>query len=92
LGYSGDRPKLWAARKAPIDAVAEARSAVAVNEIQRLLESLPEETAVPIDNRSRKIPELLDALSAQDVSAGSVSPPRLRGPMANAVMPHGAFP
>src|SRR5262249_53488018 len=53
LGYSSDSSKLWVARKAPIDAVAEARGAVAVNEIQRLLESLPEETPTPIDTRNR---------------------------------------
>ncbi len=92
LGYSGDGPRLWVARKAPVDAVAEARGAVAVNEIQRLLESLPEETATPIDNRNRKIPQLLDPALTEDVPAGSVSPLRLRGPTVNAVMPHGAFP
>src|SRR5262249_4253274 len=89
LGYSSDSSKLWVARKAPIDAVAEARGAGAGNEIQRLLESLPEETPTPIDTRNRTIPQLLDA-SAPDVPAGS--PLRLRGPMANAVMPRGAFP
>jgi hypothetical protein len=89
LGYSSDLPKLWVARKAPIDVVAETRGAVAVNEIQRLLESLPEETATPIDNRHRTIPQLLDP---EDGPAGSTSPLRLRGPTANAVMPRGAFP
>jgi hypothetical protein len=89
LGYSSDIPKLWVARKAPIDVVAEARGAVAVNEIQRLLESLPEETATPIDNRNRTIPQLLDP---EDGPGGSTSPLRLRGPTANAVMPRGAFP
>jgi peptidoglycan-N-acetylglucosamine deacetylase len=88
LGYSRDSPKLWIARKAPIDVVAEARGAVAVNEIQRLLESLPEETATPVDNR--KIEQLLDPSPADDQPA--VSPLRLRGPIANAVMPRGAFP
>jgi len=89
LGYSSDLPKLWVARKAPIDVVAETRGAVAVNEIQRLLESLPEETATPIDNRNRTIPQLLDP---EDGPAGSTSPLQLRGPTANAVMPRGAFP
>ncbi len=88
LGYSSDSPKLWVARKAPIDVVAEARGAVAVNEIQRLLESLPEET--PIDNR--KIPQLLDPWPTEDPPAGSASPLRLHGPIVNAVMPRGAFP
>ena len=90
LGYSDDSPKSWVARKAPIDVVAETRGAVAVNEIQRLLESLPEETAAPIDNR--KIPQLLDPSPTEDVPAGSVSPMRVRGPTVNAVMPRGAFP
>src|SRR5258708_32435805 len=89
LGYSSDIPKLWVARKAPIDVVAEARGAVAVNEIQRLLESLPEETAAPIDNLNRTIPQFLDP---EDGPAGSTLPLRLRGPTANAVMPRGAFP
>src|SRR5258708_37651977 len=88
LGYSSDLPKLWVARKAPIDVVAETRGAVAVNEIQRLLESLPEETAAPIDNRNRTIPQLLDP--SEDPP--SASPLRLRGPIVNAVMPRGAFP
>jgi len=72
--------------------VADARGAVAVNEIQRLLESLPEETATPIDSRNRKIPQLLDPSPAEDQFAGSVSPLWLRGPIVNAVMPRGAFP
>jgi hypothetical protein len=88
LGYSSDSPKLWVARKAPIDVVAEARGAVAVNEIQRLLESLPEETPTPIDNR--KIQQLLDPSPAEDQPAAS--PLRLRGPIVNTVMPRGAFP
>jgi len=92
LGYSNDSPKLWVGRKAPIDVAAEARSAVAVNEIQRLLESLPEETGVPIDNRNRKIPQLLDSSPADDLPTGSATPVRTRGPIANAAMPHGAFP
>jgi len=91
LGYSDDSPKSWVARKAPIEA-ADARGAVAVNEIQRLLESLPEETATPIDNRNRKIPQLLDPSPKEDLPAGSESPQRLHGPVANAVMPRGAFP
>jgi peptidoglycan-N-acetylglucosamine deacetylase len=90
LGYSSDSSKLWVARKAPIDLVAEARGAVAVNEIQRLLESLPEETATLIDNRNRTIPQLLDSSATEDEPAAS--PLRLRGPTANAVMPRGAFP
>jgi len=95
LGYSDDSPRLWVPRKAPIDVAADARGAVAVNEIQRLLdslESLPVETATPIDNRARKIPQLLDPSPKEDVAAGWEWPPRLHGPMANAVMPRGAFP
>src|SRR5262249_19462222 len=42
LGYAGDVTKPWVTPKALIDGVAEARGAVAVDEIQRLLESLPE--------------------------------------------------
>jgi hypothetical protein len=61
---------------------------VAVNEIQRLLESLPEETPTPIDNR--KIQQLLDPSPAEDQPAAS--PLRLRGPIVNTVMPRGAFP
>ncbi len=90
LGYSSASPKLWVARKAPIDVVAEARGAVAVNEIQRLLESLPEDTPTPIDDRNRKIQQLLDPSPAEDQPAAS--PLRLRGPIVNAVMPRGAFP
>jgi hypothetical protein len=63
---------------------------VAVNEIQRLLESLPEENVAPIDDRNRKIEQLLEASPAEDQPA--VSPLPLRGPIANAVMPRGAFP
>jgi peptidoglycan-N-acetylglucosamine deacetylase len=92
LGYSSGSPKLWAARRAPIDVAAETRGAVAVNEIQRLLESLPEDTAVPIDNRTSKSPQLLDSSTAEDLPAGSATPLRLHGPIANAAMPHGAFP
>jgi hypothetical protein len=92
LGYSSDNPKLWVARDAPIDVTPEPRGAVAVNEIQRLLESLPDETTLPVDNRSRKIPQLLDSPPTEDLPAESASPQRLRGPIANAAMPHGAFP
>ena len=90
LGYSSASPKSWVARKAPIDVVAEARGAVAVNEIQRLLESLPEDTPTPIDDRNRKIQQLLDPSPAEDQPAAS--PLRLRGPIVNTVMPRGAFP
>jgi peptidoglycan-N-acetylglucosamine deacetylase len=89
LGYSTDSAKLWVARKAPIDVADETRGAVAVNEIQRLLESLPDETPAPLD-RNRKIPQLLDPSPAEDLPAGSAS--RSHGPIANAVMPRGAFP
>jgi hypothetical protein len=62
--------------------VGEAGDAVAVNEIQRLLESLPED-AVPADDRNRKSKD----------GPGPVATVRPRGgPAANTVMPRGAFP
>jgi peptidoglycan/xylan/chitin deacetylase (PgdA/CDA1 family) len=61
----------------PVDPMAETRGVVAVNEIQRLLESLPEETA---------------PATADGAPAGQVATLRPRGPAANAVMPRGAFP
>jgi peptidoglycan/xylan/chitin deacetylase (PgdA/CDA1 family) len=64
-----------------IDVIGEARGAVAVNEIQRLLESLPDET-VAFDERHGR---------TQD--APKVATLRTRGgPAANTVMPRGAFP
>ena len=91
-GYSGDSPKSLASRKASVDVVAEARGAVAVNEIQRFLESLPDDNSAPIDDRNRKIPQLLDPPPAEDAPAGPISPQRLHGPVANAALPRGAFP
>jgi hypothetical protein len=88
----GDNPNSWVVRNMSIDTAGEARGAVAVNEIQRLLESLPEENAPPLDVRNRKIPQLLDPSPTENVPAGSVSPLPLRGPAVNAVMPRGAFP
>ncbi len=92
LGYSRDNSNSWVARKASADGVAEARGAVAVDDIQRLLESLPEESAPPADDRNPKIPQFLDPSPTEDVTSGSMSPLRLRGPIVNAVMPRGAFP
>ena len=91
LGYSGDSPKSWATRNASMDMVGEARGVVAVNEIQRLLESLPEDDGASIDDRN-KILRLLDASATGDPPAGSVSPLRLHGPIANATMPRGSIP
>jgi peptidoglycan-N-acetylglucosamine deacetylase len=84
LDYPVDRATSWSG---PV----EAKGAVAVDDIQRLLESLPEENPPPTADRSHKIPQL-DPSPTQDVTSGSMSPLRLRGPTVNAVMPHGAFP
>jgi peptidoglycan-N-acetylglucosamine deacetylase len=88
LDYSGDSPTSWIAHS--IDGPAEAKGAVAVDDIQRLLEVLPEENPPPTADRDHKIPQL-DPSPTEDVS-GSMSPLRLRGPIVNTVMPHGAFP
>jgi len=70
--------------------VGEARGPVAVDEIQRLLESLPDETAPPIDDRNRKLPQFLEPWPSEDAPAQPASPPR--GPIVNAVLPRGGFP
>jgi hypothetical protein len=90
LDYSGDNPNSWIARS--IDGAGETKDAVAVADIQRLLESLPEENPPPVGDGDDKIPRLFDPSSAEDVTSGSMPPLRLRGPIVNAVMPHGAFP
>jgi peptidoglycan/xylan/chitin deacetylase (PgdA/CDA1 family) len=54
----------------------EAGGVVAVNEIQHLIESLPDEAAP----------------AADDAPAGQGATPRGRGPAANAAIPRGAFP
>jgi hypothetical protein len=64
---------------------AESSGAVSVDEIQRLLESLPDENVPPVDNR--KILQLL-----HPAPAAPAPPQALRGPAANAVIPRGAFP
>ena len=76
----------------PADRVrhAESSGAVSVDEIQRLLESLPEANVAPVDNR--KILQLLHPAHGNATPAASVPPQALRGPAANAVMPRGAFP
>ena len=76
----------------PRDSVrrAESSGAVSVDEIQRLLESLPDENMPPVDNR--KILQLLHPAHGNATPAASVPPQALRGPAANAVMPRGAFP
>jgi peptidoglycan/xylan/chitin deacetylase (PgdA/CDA1 family) len=72
---------LWTTSRS-IDAAGETRGAVAVNEIQRLLESLPDETVTADDRGGRT-----------DDAPGQVATLRTRnGPVANAVMPRGAFP
>jgi peptidoglycan/xylan/chitin deacetylase (PgdA/CDA1 family) len=90
LGYSGDISNPWAARKTPIDVAAE--TVGPVNEIQRLLESLQEEDAPPVDDHNRKKTQLLGPSSEEDPPAGSLSRPRLSGPIVNATMPRGPFP
>lgn len=92
LGYAMESPKPWAEPRVPIDMIAESKGAVAVNEIQRLLESLPEETLPPTDDHNRKILRALDQPTAENPPAGSATPPRARGSIVNAVMPRGAFP
>jgi peptidoglycan-N-acetylglucosamine deacetylase len=92
LGYSGDNSNSWVARRASADGAAEARGAVAVDDIQRLLESLPEESAPLAGDRNPKIPQFLDPSPTEDVTGGAMPPLRLRGPIVNAVMPRGAFP
>jgi peptidoglycan-N-acetylglucosamine deacetylase len=66
---------------------------VAVNEIQRLLETLPpEETGPPTEDRSRKPSQPgADQLPGTPAMA-SAAAPRQRGPAVNAVIPRGAFP
>jgi peptidoglycan/xylan/chitin deacetylase (PgdA/CDA1 family) len=86
-GYTGERLRPWAS-KASADVVGEAKDAVAVSEIQRLLESLPEDTAASPDDHGRKT----SSAGADDTLPGNVATPPPRGPAANAVMPRGAFP
>src|SRR5262249_40803259 len=75
LGYSGGgSAKAGIVRKTSIDAVAEARGPVAVDEIQRLLESLPDDAAPLVDDRNRKIPQLLDPWPSEDAPAELGSP------------------
>jgi hypothetical protein len=90
LDYSSDNANSWIPSKASIDGAAEAKGAVAVDDIQRLLESLPEDNPPPDGNH--KITEPSDPSPTEGVTSGSVSPLPLRGPITNAVMPHGAFP
>jgi peptidoglycan-N-acetylglucosamine deacetylase len=80
-----DSLKAWASRT-PVDA--ETRGAVAVNEIQRLLESLPEENAPSVEIHNKKISELRDGASGEEAATGLPA----RHPLVNAVIPRGAFP
>jgi hypothetical protein len=68
--------------------VGEAKGTVAVSEIQRLLESLPEDTVAATDDHSRKA----SPTGADDTLPGNVATPPFRGPAANTIMPRGAFP
>jgi peptidoglycan/xylan/chitin deacetylase (PgdA/CDA1 family) len=77
-----DQFHLPAASSRSVDAVGETGGPVAVNEIQRLLESLPEET-VPADDRTGR--------SSDPPGQGATPRPR-GGPAANTVIPRGAFP
>ncbi len=77
-----DQFHLPTASSRSVDVVGDAGGPVAVNEIQRLLESLPEDAA-PADDRSGR----------SNDAPGSVAAVRPRGgPAANTVMPRGAFP
>jgi peptidoglycan/xylan/chitin deacetylase (PgdA/CDA1 family) len=88
-GATGASVRPWPSSKAPVDVVGETKDAVAVNEIQRLLESLPEDTVATANDRGRKTPPA----AAGDMPAGPVATLRPRGgPAANAAMPRGAFP
>jgi peptidoglycan-N-acetylglucosamine deacetylase len=88
FGYAADGPALWAARAAP-DLVPETTGAG--NDIRRLLEALSQEDAATVDDHQRKAPQLPGSLPPEDLPTGSVPPP-LYGPIANAILPHGAFP
>ena len=78
----------WVPAKAQLDVVGETKGPVAVGEIQRLLESLPEDTTATADDHSRKV----SPATAEGPPAGNVATLRPRGPAANAIMPRGAFP
>jgi peptidoglycan/xylan/chitin deacetylase (PgdA/CDA1 family) len=90
LGYGDDSSTPRVAGKASIDMVAETGGPV--NEIQRLLESLHDEDALPVNDRNRKSPHVLDPWSTEDAPTGLAPPLRPRGPVVNATMPRGAFP
>ncbi len=92
----------WLPSKAPLDVVGETKGPVAVNEIQRLLESLPEDIPATADDHSVKVSPAITTVddhsrkvspaTADDLPAGNVATLRPRGPAANAIMPRGAFP
>jgi peptidoglycan-N-acetylglucosamine deacetylase len=91
LDYASDNPNPWITRRASIDGAAEAKGAVAVDDIQRLLESLPDENPPPVGDH-HKIPQPFDPSPTEDATSGPMSSLQLRGPLVNAVLPHGAFP
>jgi peptidoglycan/xylan/chitin deacetylase (PgdA/CDA1 family) len=83
--------KAWAS-KMPIEMGGDARGVVAVNEIQRLLESLPEESGSPVADQSQKISRLLDAPAADDGAAWADAAQRPANPLVNTALPRGGFP
>ncbi|HMA74781.1 MAG TPA: polysaccharide deacetylase family protein [Xanthobacteraceae bacterium] len=88
FGYL-DAPRSPATRTASFDVVPETTGAG--NEIRRLLESLPPEDVPVGGDQQHKNPPPFDSLPPEDAPIDSV-PPQPRGPIANAMLPHGAFP
>jgi peptidoglycan-N-acetylglucosamine deacetylase len=74
----------WPRRFRQIDTHGEAGDVVAVDEIQRLLATLPDDRT-PSDDSDQKSPAV-----AADTPSVSVTPQQ--GPIANAVIPRGPFP
>lgn len=86
--YLGEGVTSWVSSKAPFDVIGETKGAVAVNEIQRLLESLPEDSVATAADHGRKA----SSATADDAPTGNLATLRPRGPAVNAIMPRGAFP
>jgi peptidoglycan-N-acetylglucosamine deacetylase len=76
----------WPSRFRRIDTRGEPEDVVAVDEIQRLLATLPDDRA-PSDDSDQKSPAV-----AADAPSVSVTLHPQRGPIANAVIPRGPFP